>query len=515
MKDAFDRMVDTNLLCNILDIDLPKISLYYSEDLLTLDTAREQNFVIAIQDSSSPAWDDVKDNFCELGLSTSRSLNGSIWFGTKEPLREDPARTSYGRPIFVSYYTINTGYADAAARLRKSLEALDLDHDIVGVEHRGSWEENCAFKPAFVREKWRQSGRPVVWLDADATVETYPWLLFQTRADVGFHKWRGPEFSRPHERTGWEVCSGTLFVNQSAAAEALLDAWCLRCEADPMTWDQVHLDAAWADVNFAKGMSTLFLPQRYLQIFDKPEAPNEGPPIIKHWQASRQLKAGMSKSPARPKAPVTPAYVRARRHARYHRVAESLFWVAEGANHLKPKIDRDHPEGFDPGPLIRSFCDETATTIEVGCGVGRIAASFDTHNYIGIDVNPTALLTARSLLPSHSFRLLTDESELPSCGTAFLYTVALHLSDAAAVAMFSRLSRCAKRIIVSEIMDVRWRREGNPPVFNREAEDYVIMLGAFEFRLVRADRRDYEHYAKNPNVVGRDTRLTTLIFERV
>jgi hypothetical protein len=34
-----------------------------------------------------------------------------------------------------------------------------------------------------------------------------------------------------------------------------------------------------------------------------------------------------------------------------------------------------------------------------------------------------------------------------------------------------------KRIVIGEIMGRKWRRDGNPPVFNREIQEYIEMVG--------------------------------------
>jgi len=76
--------------------------------------------------------------------------------------------------------------------------------------------------------------------------------------------------------------------------------------------------------------------------------------------------------------------------------------------------------------------------------------------------------------------------------------------------MIRRAAGAARRIVVAEIMDRRWRRGGKPPVFNREAEEYVAHLNGYGYALVASERRPYERYNNEKWWAARDTRLTVL-----
>jgi SAM-dependent methyltransferase len=457
--------------------------------------ARLLGEVVAIKGHNDPAYDSVKAGHHEVA-----HIGGEpgFWLGSAEPL--DLVDTGGEEPVFVCFYTRDTPYQALAARLEASLHRFGLDHRIVGIDPLGSWERNCAMKARFVRDQWRELGRPVVWLDADATVEADPVTLRRCGADFAIAKTHG-----------WEFGSGTVFFGATEAAGRLLDRWVLRCEADPLLWDQMHLDAAWADVASTEPLITQWLPQSYLFIFDHPP---ERPPVITHWQASRDHKATVSGGTARPKPFIPPALQEARRFSRFHRSPEALFWGVEGTEHIKPEVGVQHPEGFDVPATMHALAEQGLPLLEIGCGVGRIAAGFAAEEYIGVDVNPHALIAARHALPDHDFRLITEELAYPRAGTALFYTVLLHVPDEALGETLEKAAAAADRIIIAELMDRRWRREGNPPVFNRETEEYVLAMQSLGFGLTAHARVPYAHYDTEQWWARRDTRLAILLFER-
>lgn len=446
--------------------------------------------------SNRAELDDVKD-----GLSEVAFIGGSNaqWIGLPDNSPRLP--TGGPEPVFVNYFTRDTAYAALADRLRSTLDRFGLEHHIEAVESVGSWEGNCAMKAKFVRRMWEQTDRPVVWLDADATVEADPALLRACGADFAAHKWQG-----------WEICSGTLFFGRADSARRLLDRWVLRCAADPLLWDQMHLDAAWADISATEPLITEWLPRSYLSIVPyDPAAAQDSDPVIKQWQASRTEKAAVSGGEARAKPSLPASLQVARGYSRFTRSPEGLFWGVEGVNHIKPEVGVEHPEGFDVPSFIAGLAE--GFTVEVGCGVGRLSGAFSPDRYVGVDINPYALPIARLANPDHEFRLITEELDYPIADTLVLYTVLLHISDEALSSTLEKVARSTSKLIISEIMDVRWRRDGNPPVFNRNPEDYVAAAGNVGFQLTDTLSRAYARYAATNWADGRNTDLTTLVFE--
>ena len=427
------------------------------------------------------------------GLMSIREEDASITWSDSEA--KSPATYAPPQPYkVIGFYTNFNDYVEFAKRLQKSLQNFNINHELYPLPLNGKWEEICSRKAAFIRAIWERSDVPIVWLDADATVEEAPSLFASMQADFAIHKW-----------DGWEFASGTLYFGKSLATKALLDQWVLRCEADPMTWDQIHLQSAWCDVAAQGGLKTEWLPRSYYQIFD---APAFDPPVIRHWQASRA-----SQTKTRAFLAHTPRGIELRKNDEPWRNKESAFWIGEGTQHIIPKVGRLFPEGDYVESAIRRCVGDRWPLLEVGCGVGRIASLFKPHEYIGADLNPTALIHARRALPQHQLRIADEGYELPQAPSLLLYTVLLHIPDDKLPVFLAECVAGRKRVILAEIMDRRWRREGNPPVFNRDPEDYILLMQRLGFKFVDIEKHVYERYNQHPWNVDRDTRISFLCFD--
>ncbi len=427
----------------------------------------------------------------------------------RAPLNVMSDRPLKGKPHpfrVVCFYTEDNEYAEHAERLRQTLVRFGIDHVLQPIRSIGDWNDNCAFKAEFIYEQWKRSAVPVVWLDADATVESHPRLFEIIDADVALHKWAWNHLE--HDR-GWEFCSGTVYFGKSERAEALLKQWIFRCKADPQTWDQVHLCSAWCDISCSQPLRTVWLPRPYLQI-DGP--PVLEPTVIYHWQASRQVRA-------KGKASLTPSTTeegrRDRQMNRLWRSPEELFWINEGPQHIIPETGFQFPEGFDVGAALRTAVDGAFPMLEIGCGVGRIASLFAPDDYIGVDISPAVLAQARKALPNHTLRILDKGYAYPEAASALFYTVLLHVSDEEVQPLLARAVEGRQRLVIAELMDRRWRRPGDPPVFNRDQEDYILRLQQLGFRLTACAKHEYLRYAQEPWNVGRDSRITFLTFDRI
>lgn len=109
---------------------------------------------------------------------------------------------------------------------------------------------------------------------------------------------------------------------------------------------------------------------------------------------------------------------------------------------------------------------------EFGCGDGRLSPAFHPDDYIGHDINRTALDAARKANPLHRY---TEQWE--AADTFLAHTVLLHLGDSEVGGVIQK-AKTYRRAIVGEVMGRKWRRPGDPPVFNREADEYVAMFGS-------------------------------------
>ena len=129
----------------------------------------------------------------------------------------------------------------------------------------------------------------------------------------------------------------------------------------------------------------------------------------------------------------------------------------------------------------------TGSVFEFGCGDGRLAPAFDSELYVGYDINQHAIAQARKINTEHRFG-----HEIVPADTFLAYTVLLHVPDDEIESVID-LAKGYKHIVIGEIMGREWRRPGNPPVFNRDAQEYADMIG----KTPRIIEIPYPRYGKN------------------
>lgn len=179
------------------------------------------------------------------------------------------------------------------------------------------------------------------------------------------------------------------------------------------------------------------------------------------------------------------------------------YWRSRaGLQHITPGKDT-WPEGEDFGAWLVELMP--GAVLEFGCGTGRLARAFPVERYIGVDVSSHALGAARAQ-SQHDFREVGEHETLPVADYAFAHTVLLHVSDDDISAVAARLVSAAPTVFVSEIMDRKWRRRGNPPVFNREYSDYIDIFRDAGMAQCVARTHPYHRY--------QDAYLTVLEFHR-
>ena len=173
--------------------------------------------------------------------------------------------------IFVSFYT--PAYEPHAVKLMRSLERWQLDYDIEERPQTAGWCATCATKPAYILAKRNEYDGPLVWVDADATVDRDPIILREGYdADIAVHY-----------RDGHELLSGTIWIGDTPGARDLLHRWSAACQRDPGVWDQRTLQK----IVESGAYRVAQLPAAYVAIYDAKMSDN---PVITHWQASRQSR---------------------------------------------------------------------------------------------------------------------------------------------------------------------------------------------------------------------------------
>ncbi len=188
------------------------------------------------------------------------------------------------------------------------------------------------------------------------------------------------------------------------------------------------------------------------------------------------------------------------------------FWHDQALEHVIPKGFGEFPEGFDVHSLLRDLSQEIGykSVVDFGCGYGRLCESFDPDKYLGVDVSPAVIEEAKKKFGQYQFSVLPRE--VMGAELYLAYTVFLHLSDNELHKTLQHF-RC-KWLIVSEILGKEWRREGLPPVFNRDLSDYIQILRSHDFVLHKHVKRGYKRYQDIPWYQGKNTDISFLVFRK-
>lgn len=183
------------------------------------------------------------------------------------------------------------------------------------------------------------------------------------------------------------------------------------------------------------------------------------------------------------------------------------FWRSPAGLDCITPVGKRWPEGEEFPAFLSRVVDPdrpaNALVLEFGCGTGRLAGCFEGMRYLGIDVSAHAIKIAQRAHPGHAFRVFGREERLPLVDVTLAHTVLLHVPDDELASVVERFN--SPRVIVSEILGRHWRREGDPPVFNRDQIDYEVAF-APRYHLAARYSHPYPHY--------RDTELTLLEFTR-
>lgn len=196
--------------------------------------------------------------------------------------------------IFISYYTKKTPYEEVMnTHLMPTLKNFNLDYDIEGIEDLGNWANNTGYKSRFIVKMLEKHKCPVVFLDADATIEKFPKFLLNISSeyDICFHyldwnlQWRG------HIGDKKEFLSGTMWFNYNPKVVNLVKEFIKEIEQNIATWEQKTMQRV---VESHNDLKILQLPKEYIVI---PRQNGKIPPHIKkediiilHHQASRKYK---------------------------------------------------------------------------------------------------------------------------------------------------------------------------------------------------------------------------------
>ena len=151
------------------------------------------------------------------------------------------------KPLVIGFYTKNTPYAAEAKLLKKSLNSHEYEHDIVGIDNRGSWQKNTQAKAEIVSMMLDTHNVPLLYLDVDAIMISPPVLLDDIDCDIA-----AVHYANCNDNP---LLSGTVYFANTPNTRAVVDRWLWYNNEYPDTlpdgrdaWDQRTLQMAIDDV---------------------------------------------------------------------------------------------------------------------------------------------------------------------------------------------------------------------------------------------------------------------------
>lgn len=188
------------------------------------------------------------------------------------------------------------------------------------------------------------------------------------------------------------------------------------------------------------------------------------------------------------------------------------YWTTAGLDHIVPEGFGEFPEGFDVKGVLKDLVDEIGykSVLDYGCGFGRLCESFDPQKYLGVDLNVQAIEEAKKRYSGYRFEPLG--SHPVSTDICLSYSVFLHMTDSEINQALKKM--WCKWVIVAEILGREWRRDGLPPVYNRDLSDYVHLFRSHDLVMHKHIQKPYKRYSDASWYHGKNTNISFMVFKK-
>tara|TARA_Y100000114_G_C11758656_1_gene328280 strand:- start:400 stop:1419 length:1020 start_codon:yes stop_codon:yes gene_type:complete len=145
------------------------------------------------------------------------------------------AMTKSTKTLFVTGFTRATKYQELSQRLIASFNEFGLNYLAMSFDPKETWEQNCSLKPSIIQKAMSIHDGPVVWIDADAELVSYPYELLSVEESFDF-----AARSEQGEK-GNVIFSGTVWVSGSDTSKSFVQEWISQCDSNPNQCDQTSL----------------------------------------------------------------------------------------------------------------------------------------------------------------------------------------------------------------------------------------------------------------------------------
>jgi len=194
--------------------------------------------------------------------------------------------------LFISYYTPGNYEKVMKENLLPSLEKWDLKYYVEEVRDRGDWWKNTAFKATFIRKCLKEFQEDIVFIDADAVIESEPYLFYciPDKYDIAIHyldwykQWRNQSGGDK-----FELLSGTMMFRFNKKVLKLVEQYKEMSDLHIGKFEQKILEEIIAEKD---DLQIFELPAVYCAVINHDnKLPNYiKDPVIVHKQASRKFK---------------------------------------------------------------------------------------------------------------------------------------------------------------------------------------------------------------------------------
>jgi hypothetical protein len=177
--------------------------------------------------------------------------------------------------------------------LLASMSKLDksVDVQVLTAKNYHHWGKNVAQKPKMILQLLNEGKDNIVFVDADATIESYPQLFHDIpdEYDIAFHTLHWDTwYNRPKDKTV-ELLSGTMFFRNRQIVKDLCVEWYAKAE-DGNRWEQQILSSIIS--KYPLKIYPLPISYCYIKTLPRGQEPyvKIELPVIVHHQVSRILK---------------------------------------------------------------------------------------------------------------------------------------------------------------------------------------------------------------------------------
>ena len=269
----------------------------------------------------------------------------------------------------ISYYTKNTPYEEEIKILEESLKKFGIKYQFYDVLNQGSWQANICLKPEIVKKALMETDEDLLYIDADAEIQSELIYFSDFLDDLGVHY-----------RRGTELLSGTVYFKNNEKVKKLVDYWVKEQQENPLMWDQHSLNRVvnrWKEI---LGIKVKDIPVEYCFVFDS-QLPLVKPIII-HNQASRRFKKSVKVQPTNIPDKIMGIKVRKLTDGTFslprsnHHIEEMLsehFIKYPNENRWYPKINLTSKNIFDLLPLFKG---KVCYLIGKGPSLDRLTANW-------------------------------------------------------------------------------------------------------------------------------------------